>query len=90
MPDLPSDEHHGELVIVRPEEQVQTWYELAAEQALPSALRDIDGPVDVKRLLSALLVEIGDVKRTNAMLMDQLARIEEKVDRTNRTIRPKS
>lgn len=88
-PELPSDERHGDLVIIRPEDQAKAWYELAAESALPLALRDVVGPIDVKQLLSALLIEIGDVKRTNAMLMEQLARIEEKVDRTNRHLRPK-
>lgn len=89
LPDLPGEETHGDLVIQFPEQQNATWYELAAEEALPAALRDIPGSMDVKRLLTALLVEIGDVKRTNAMLMEILARIEEKVDRTNRSLRPK-
>ncbi|MEB3330478.1 MAG: hypothetical protein VKQ33_14730 [Candidatus Sericytochromatia bacterium] len=88
LPEQPGDEVHGELVIKRGEEQVRAWYELAAEAALPQRLREVAGPVDVKGLLTALLVEIGDVKRTNALLMEQLARIEEKVDRTNRSIRP--
>jgi hypothetical protein len=87
LPEQPGDEVHGELVIKRAEEQVQAWYQLAAEAALPQRLRDVAGPVDVKGLLTALLVEIGDVKRTNALLMEQLARIEEKVDRTNRSMR---
>jgi hypothetical protein len=87
VPEQPTDEVHGDLVIRRGEEQVQAWYELAAQAALPRQIRDVAGPVDVKGLLTALLVEIGDVKRTNALLMDQLARIEEKVDRTNRNLR---
>lgn len=89
LPDVPQDERHGDLVIKRSEDHTPAWYELAANEALPAALRDVGGPLDVKRLLTALLVEVGDVKRTNAMLMEQLARIEEKVDRTHRAIRPK-
>lgn len=87
LPEMPKDEVHGDLVIKSHEEKVKAWYDLAAEEALPASLRDAAGPVDVKRLLTALIVEVGDVKRTNAMLMEQLARIEEKVDRTNRHIR---
>jgi hypothetical protein len=87
LPDAPEDEIHGELVIKRPDEKLQAWYDLAAEDALPAPLRGIPGPVDVKRLLTALLVEIGDVKRTNALLMEQMTRIEEKLDRNNRQLR---
>lgn len=87
LPDMPDEEVHGDLVIKRSEDQAKAWYELAATEALPAQLRDVAGPVDVKRLLTALLVEVGDVKRTNAMLMEQLARIEEKVERTNRHLR---
>lgn len=87
LPDAPGEEVHGDLVIKRQEDQAKAWYELAATEALPEQLRDLAGPVDVKRLLTALLVEVGDVKRTNAMLMEQLARIEEKVERTNRHLR---
>ena len=87
LPEMPTDEVHGDLVIKRSEEKVEAWYELAAGEALPAALRDLPGPLDVKRLLTALIVEVGDVKRTNAMLMEQLTRIEEKVDRTNRHFR---
>jgi hypothetical protein len=84
LPDAPSDEVHGDLVIKRSEEKVRAWYDLAAEDALPAALRTAPGPIDVKRLLTALLVEVGDIKRTNAILMEQLTRIEEKLDRNNR------
>lgn len=87
LPDAPEDEIHGELVIKRPDEKLQAWYDLAAEDALPAPLRGIPGPVDVKRLLTALLVEIGDVKRTNALLMEHMTRIEEKLDRNNRQLR---
>jgi hypothetical protein len=37
--------------------------------------------------LQALMVEIGDVKRTNALIMEQLTRMEEKVERTNRQLK---
>lgn len=84
IPDLSDREQHGDLVVFKPQDAAKAWYELAAEEALPAALREVKGAVDVKMLLQALLVEIGDVKRTNAILMDQLARLEEKVDRTNR------
>ncbi|MEB3197381.1 MAG: hypothetical protein VKP62_09275 [Candidatus Sericytochromatia bacterium] len=87
LPDSPVDEVHGDLVIKRSDERYQAWYELAAQDALPAALREIKGPIDVKRLLTALLVEVGDVKRTNAMLLEHLARIEEKLDRNNRMLR---
>ena len=87
LPEMPRDEVHGDLVIKSHEEKVKAWYDLAAEEALPASLRDADGPLDIRRLLTALIVEVGDVKRTNAMLMEQLTRIEEKVERTNRTLR---
>ncbi len=87
LPEMPTDEVHGDLVIKRHDDKLKAWYELAANEALPAALRDLTGPVDVKRLLTALLIEVGDVKRTNAMLMEQLTRIEEKVERTNRHLR---
>lgn len=87
LPEMPTDEVHGDLVIKRHDDKLKAWYELAAEEALPASMRDVAGPVDVKRLLTALLVEVGDVKRTNAILMEQLARIEEKVERTNRHLR---
>ncbi|MFN3428881.1 MAG: hypothetical protein ACK46X_02890 [Candidatus Sericytochromatia bacterium] len=89
IPDLTDREHHGDLVVMRPDAAAKAWYELAAEEALPAALREIKGPIDVKMMLQALLVEIGDVKRTNAIIMDQLARLEEKVDRTNRSLKDK-
>lgn len=87
LPDAPSDEVHGDLIIKRSEEKVRAWYDMAAEDALPAALRATPGPIDVKRLLTALLVEVGDIKRTNALLMEQLSRMEEKLDRINRTQR---
>lgn len=89
IPDLSDREDHGDLVVMRPDAAAKAWYELAAEEALPAALREIKGPIDVKMMLQALLVEIGDVKRTNAIIMDQLARLEEKVDRANRSLKDK-
>ena len=80
-------EVHGDLVVFKPHDQAKAWYELAAEEALPASLREVKGAVDVKMLLQALLVEIGDVKRTNAILMEHMTRLEEKVDRTNRFLR---
>jgi hypothetical protein len=87
IPDNPNEERHGDLVVVRHEAQAAPWYQEAAEAALPAALRGIAGPTDVKTLLQALIVEIGDVKRTNALIMEQLSRMEEKVERTNRTLK---
>lgn len=87
IPDNPNEERHGDLVVVRHEAQATPWYQEAAEAALPAALRGLVGPTDVKSLLQALIVEIGDVKRTNALIMEQLTRMEEKVERTNRTLK---
>lgn len=87
LPDVPNDEVHGDLIIKRSEEKVRAWYDLAAENALPAPLRAAPGPIDVKRLLTALLVEVGDIKRTNAILMEHMTRIEEKLDRLNRSRR---
>lgn len=87
IPDHDGDEVDGELVIKRHESPVQPWYMLAAEEVMPEALRGLKGPTDVKQLLYALLVEVGDVKRTNAIVMEMLQRLEEKVDRTNRLMR---
>jgi hypothetical protein len=87
IPDMADREQHGDLVVFKPQDQAKAWYELAAEEALPASLREVKGAVDVKMLLQALLVEIGDVKRTNAILMEHMARLEEKVDRTNRFLR---
>jgi hypothetical protein len=87
IPDNPNEERDGDLVVVRHDVPASPWDQEAAEAALPSALRGIVGPVDVKTLLQALIVEIGDVKRTNAAIMDYLVRLEEKVDRTNRTLK---
>ena len=87
IPDLADREVHGDLVVFKPADQAKPWYELAAEEALPAPLREVKGPIDVKMMLQALLVEIGDVKRTNAVIMEQLARLEEKVDRTNRSLK---
>jgi hypothetical protein len=86
-PDAPGEERDGDLVIMRHENQAAPWYQEAAEAALPAALRELAGPVDVKTLLQALIVEIGDVKRTNALLLEHLTRVEEKVDRTNRQLK---
>lgn len=90
IPDLNDREIHGDLEIMRHDHNKPAWYTEAGEEALPAAVRDIPGPLDVKRLLLALIVEVGDVKRTNAILMEQLSRLEEKVDRTNRYFRDKS
>ncbi|HEY9720402.1 MAG TPA: hypothetical protein V6D47_00190 [Oscillatoriaceae cyanobacterium] len=87
IPDTSDDEVDGDLVIKRPDSPVQPWYMLAAEEVMPAALRGLKGPTDVKQLLYALLVEVGDVKRTNAIVMEMLQRLEEKVDRTNRLMR---
>lgn len=89
IPDLPDREVHGDLVVFRHDERAKAWYELAAEEALPESLRGLKGPIDVKRLLQAMIVEIGDVKRTNAILMELMTRLEEKVDRTNRLLKDK-
>lgn len=87
IPDLSDREIDGDLVIFKPQDAAKAWYELAAAEALPAPLRAIKGPIDVKMMLQALLIEIGDVKRTNALIMDQLTRLEEKVDRTNRSLK---
>jgi hypothetical protein len=87
IPELGDREQHGDLVVFKPQDQAKAWYELAAEAAMPEALREVKGAVDVKMLLQALLVEIGDVKRTNAILMEHMTRLEEKIDRTNRHLR---
>jgi hypothetical protein len=87
IPDNPFEDRHGDLVVVRHEAQATPWYQQAAEAALPAALRGVAGPTDVKTLLQALMVEIGDVKRTNALIMEQLTRMEEKVERTNRQLK---
>lgn len=87
IPDPDNIERHGDLVVFKPEDPAQPWYTLAGEEALPAALQGMKGPLDVKRLLHALMVEVGDVKRTNAIIMDQLLRLEEKVDRTNRLLK---
>ncbi|MDB5095622.1 MAG: hypothetical protein JWM80_43 [Cyanobacteria bacterium RYN_339] len=89
IPDNPNEDRDGDLVVVRHEVAATPWYQDAAEAALPAALRGMVGPVDVKGLLQAMLVEIGDVKRTNAIILEQLARMEEKVDRTNRQLKDK-
>jgi hypothetical protein len=87
IPDMADREVDGDLVVFKPADAAKAWYELAAAEALPAPLREIKGPIDVKMMLQALLVEIGDVKRTNALIMDQLARLDEKVDRTNRSLK---
>jgi hypothetical protein len=87
IPEMGDREEHGDLVVFKPQDQAKAWYELAAEAALPESLREVKGAIDVKLLLQALLVEIGDVKRTNAILMEHMTRLEEKVDRTNRHLR---
>lgn len=87
IPDLTDREIHGDLEIMRHDLQTPAWYTEAAEEALPASVRDIPGPLDVKRLLLALIMEVGDVKRTNAILMEQLSRLDEKVERTNRYLR---
>jgi hypothetical protein len=86
-PELDHIERHGDLTIFKAEAQAAPWYQLAGEESLPAALRGVKGPIDVKVLLQALIVEVGDVKRTNAILMEALSRLEEKVDRTNRLLR---
>ena len=89
IPELPDREVHGDLVVFRHDERARAWYELAGEEALPEALRGLKGPIDVKRLLQAMIVEIGDVKRTNAILMELVTRLDEKVERTNRLLKDK-
>lgn len=89
-PDLNDREVHGDLEIMRHDTQTPAWYDEATEEALPASVRGIPGPMDVKRLLLALIVEVGDVKRTNAILMEMVTRLDEKVERTNRYLRDKS
>lgn len=87
LPDVSNEERHGDLVLLRSDAQPDPWYRQASEEALPAALRAIKGPIDVKTLLQALLIEVGDVKRTNAILLEHMTRLEEKIDRTNRHLR---
>lgn len=87
IPDPTDREIHGDLEIMRFDRQTPAWFNEATEEALPESVRNIPGPLDVKRLLMALIVEVGDVKRTNAVLMEQLTRMEEKVERTNRLLK---
>lgn len=87
IPDGPGEERDGDLVVINHEIPAKPWYQEAAEAALPEALRQMAGPTDIKALLQALIVEVGDVKRTNALIMEQLSRVEEKVERTNRQLK---
>jgi hypothetical protein len=87
IPDLNDEDVHGDLVVKRHEARNEPWYKLAAEESLPETLKSMNGPADIKHVLHALMVEVGDVKRTNAILMEMLQRLEEKVDRTNRHLR---
>lgn len=83
------EERHGDLVVVREPVAPPAWYTEAAEQALPAAMKGSEGPVDLKLLLQALLVEVGDVKRTNAMLLEKLTSVEEEVRAVRRLTRGK-
>ena len=87
LPEHEREERHGDLVVMRHEAPPSAWYEEAAEAVLPAAMRNVSGPVDVKALLTALMVEVGDVKRTNAILMDLVTRVDEKVDRIARQLK---
>lgn len=87
VPELENEERDGDLVVMKQGVSAQPWYQEAAEAALPEALKGVTGPMDVKTLLTALMVEIGDVKRTNALLLDLVTRVEEKVDRVNRQMK---
>lgn len=84
------EERHGDLVLVKDGPAPAPWYREAAEEALPASLRGLDGTVDLKLLLQALLVEVGDVKRTNAMLLDKLIGVEEEVRGLRRLMRGRS
>jgi hypothetical protein len=89
VPDTSGEERDGDLVLLKPPTTVKPWYEEAAEAALPMALKGIVGPIDVKTLLQALMVEIGDVKRTNALLLELITRMDEKVERVSRQLKDK-
>lgn len=67
-------------------EAPEPWYEARARAALPASARDVPGAGTVPGLLTALLVELGDMKRTNAMIVERLARLEERAERTNRLL----
>lgn len=87
VPEPQNEERDGDLVLLKHEAQAAPWYQEAGEAALPAGLKGIAGPIDVKTLLTALMVEIGDVKRTNAILMEMVSRVEEKVDRVSRQMK---
>lgn len=78
----------GELVVLPSGTPPRPWYLDAAEAGMPEAIKHAPGGKDVKQLLQALLVEMGDVKRTNAMILERLAGLEEKVERVNRHLKP--
>ncbi len=87
LPEVNNREDFGDLVLIKHDAPAEAWYTQASEQALPGVLRGVKGPVDLKMLVQAMMIEVGDVKRTNAIIIETLARIEEKVERTNRHLR---
>jgi phage shock protein A len=87
VPDGADDERDGDLVVLKPVSTVKPWYEEAAEAALHANFQSVAGPIDVKSLLQALMVEIGDVKRTNALLLELITRLDEKVERVSRQLK---
>jgi hypothetical protein len=80
-----------DLQVLRHTAAPEPWYREAAEEALPGVLRGMKAPLAVKNLLEAVLVELGDLKRTNAIVLDLLTRLEEKVERNHRALhKPRS
>lgn len=81
-----ADDSEEAVWVPPPEAAPEPWYTARAKAALPAAARDVPGGDTLHGLLTAVLVELGDVKRTNAMILERLAVIEERVERNNRLL----